>query len=204
LKIYGDTVVTRPTGKVEVRGDNLFWKEFKNEPLRSVLLARWNSPDLLELRVQRDESRKRIEQWFTQLWSMLRPALVLEQFVPWDLNRPLGRLVLNQDKYEHVYEFRDASVNDEDGGVRARFEADSDEGTLWASARTKESLQAYVKDNGNCEAGGILWKPQASGTPTRELRTVIGARRPNEIIVTGHCQAGDVDYVTEQLRANSK
>lgn len=204
MKIYGDTLITRPTGKVEDRGDNLFWKEFKNEPLRIVLLARWNSPDLLELRVQRDESRKRIDAWFTQLWSMLRPALIPEQFIAWDLDRALAKLVLNQDKNEAVYEFRDASVMDEKGGVRARFESDSDQGNLWASARTKESLQAYVKDIGNCEAGGILWKPQPSGTPAKELRTLIGARRRNEIIVPSHCPAGDLEYVTDQLRTNSK
>jgi hypothetical protein len=59
LKIYGQNVIARFTGKTEQRGSSL-WREYTEEPLRIVLSARWNSPDLLEIRVQRDESRRRV------------------------------------------------------------------------------------------------------------------------------------------------
>ena len=42
LKIYGNSVVTRFTGKVEQRGPNVFWREYVEEPLRIVIVVRWN------------------------------------------------------------------------------------------------------------------------------------------------------------------
>jgi hypothetical protein len=102
LKIYGHAVVTRATGKVEKRGKDTFWREYVHEPLRIVLIARWNAPDLLELRVQRDESRVRVEGWVTQLWSMLKPALILAQFEEWDLAKSLKSMILNKDSNARV------------------------------------------------------------------------------------------------------
>ena len=200
LKIYGHSVITRATGKVEQRGQNTFWREFIEEPLRIVLVARWNNPDLLELRIQRNESRRRMEAWLQQIWTMLKPGMISDQFEEWDLSKVAAQLILQQDKNQKTYEFRDASVVDGKGGVHAKFQADSDTGNLWASEETKEAIKRYMEAKSACDALAITWLSNPRGLPQNDLRTMLGARRRNEMIVPGHCSPGDLDYVTDQLR----
>ena len=38
----------------------------------------------------------------------------------------------------------------------------------------------------------------------QEVKTLLGVRAPNEIIVPGHGLPGDLDYVTDQLRTFRK
>ncbi|MGA2716712.1 MAG: hypothetical protein ABSG41_26785 [Bryobacteraceae bacterium] len=205
LKIYGDSLITRATGKAERRGDNVVWREFVEEPLRIVLIARWNSPDLLEIRVQRDESRRRIDAWVSQVWQMLKPALVREQFEEWDLSDAMKQLILAQEKNRKVYEFRDASLVDgEGGGVHANFNTFSDAGNLFASVSAKRSIQDFMSADSSCNGLTVTWLPDANRTPPKELRTILKAKRANEIVAIGHCTAQDLDHVTEQLRSIRK
>jgi hypothetical protein len=55
LKVYGQKTIMRPTGKTNIEQDGSEWREFAPEHLRIILSARWNSPDLLEIRIQRNE-----------------------------------------------------------------------------------------------------------------------------------------------------
>jgi hypothetical protein len=199
LKIYGHAVITRATGVVEHRGENTFWREFVSEPLRIVLIARWNNPSLLELRVQRNESRRRMEGWLQQLWNMLKPGLIPDQFEEWDLSKVAAQLILQQEKHQKTYEFRDASVVD-GKGIHAKFEAESDTGNLWSSEETKEAIKGYMKAKSSCDALAITWLSNPNGLPQKELRTMLGARRRNEMIVPAHCSSGELDHVTDQLR----
>jgi hypothetical protein len=147
LKIYGQNVITKFTGKTEQRGSSI-WREYLPEPLRIVLSARWNSPDLLEIRVQRDESRRRVEEWRQKVWSMLSPALVLGQFDPLQLKMAMSRIILEHEQHAKVYTFRDASI--EDMGVHASFQAFLDEGDLFASQRSIDAIQSYIRADGEC------------------------------------------------------
>lgn len=196
LKIYGQNVITKSTGKSELRGSSI-WREYVEEPLRIVLLARWNSPDLFEIRVQRNESRRRVEDWKNRVWSMLSPALVLAQFDEWDLKGQMTRIILEHDKNSQ-YTFRDASIEDE--GVNATFQAYSDQGDLFASKRSIDAIEGYIQAEGECKGLTVAWKRKPGATPEKDLRTLLGARAQNEMIVFSHCSAGDLDYVTDQLR----
>jgi hypothetical protein len=139
LKVYGHTFVTRFTGKTVSRAAHIFWKEYIEEELRIILMARWNNPDLLEIRVQRNESRRRVEEWHDKVWAMLKPALVRGQFNPWELSKGMGNLITQQSRHTKVYSFRDASVVDTTG-VHASFQTYEDQGNL-AGIETRDSLQ---------------------------------------------------------------
>jgi len=199
LKIYGHAFVARATGEEEERATNRLWREFIVEPLRIVLVARWNSPDLLEIRVQRNESRRRIESWEEEIWKTLGSALVKSQFSPWVLRKQMGRLITENEKNALVYTFRDASLIDKTG-VHATFQTESDQGSLFASEETKSAVKNYMDSESECSGLTITWLQRGSTGPKKQLRTLLGSKASNEMIVFGHCYSGDLDYVTDQLR----
>lgn len=203
LKVYGHNLVTRFTGKIEQRGQNTFWREYVEEPLRIVLVARWNYPDLLELRVQRNESRKRVEGWHNKLWEMLKPALVRSQFDEWELAKPMGRLIREQQRNNSIYTFRDASIVDQIG-VHATFQMETDQGNLFASIETREAIKGFLDADGNCNGLTITWHPRSNAIPEKDMRTLLGANDPHEMIALAHCSSEALDYVTNQLRSSSK
>lgn len=203
LKVYGHALITRSTGEVEKRGEYSFWREYVEEPLRIVLLARWNYPDLLELRIQRNESRKRVDSWHNKLWEMLNPALIRSQFNEWSLEKAMGKLIREQQSNNDLYTFRDASIIDQTG-VHATFQTESDEGNLFASLETRESIKRFLDAKSDCDDLTVTWLARTSGVPSKDMRTLLGANKPHGIVVLAHCSSGDLDYVTSQLRRFSK
>jgi hypothetical protein len=201
LKIYGQKEITRFTGKTEQRGTSI-WREYVPESLRIVLLARWNSPDLLEIRVQRNESRRRLDEWSQVVWKMLSPALVQSQFNSWDLKNGMKRIILEHADHADTYTFRDARIDDK--GVHASFQAESDDGDLFASERSITAIKSYVEAEGDCKGLAVTWLAKPESAPKEEIRTLLGAKSTGEMIVSGHCLPEDLDYVTDQLRRFGK
>lgn len=203
LKIYGHTLVTHPTGRTEQRDDGFFWREYKQFPLRTVILVRWNSPDLLEIRVDRNESRKRIDEWQQVAWNLIRPALVKDQFRPWDLERAVKRLVVESDRHTDLYTFRDAGVFDKDQDVLAHFEAVQEQGNLLKSQNTIDAIKNYVSDGGTMQALAITWLSEKTAL-SKDLRVLAKVKESNEMLVAAQCAAEDVDHVTDQFRRFGK
>ncbi len=198
LKVYGQMMYERYTGNDEEE-DNKVYKEFVRENLRVVLVARWNPPDLLELRIQRDESRRRISSWLETLWTMLGPAVRRTDFDPWDLKQARKRIIEEEDKYKDIYSFRDTRLVDPHS-THASFEPHQTDGYLFASVEAKEAIQGLLDANSECTHLSVTWLPREDGTPSIELRTLLGDREPHEVVVYSHCKARDVDYVTDKLR----
>lgn len=204
LKVYGHKTIVRATGKTKPEAPGVFWREFIEESLRIVLSARWNHPDLLEIRVQRNESRKRIEEWHKQVWTMLSPALVRTQFAEWPLSVPMRRITLDAEKNAKLYEFRDAGILDKDEDVVASFQSVSDQGNLFKSQQTIASIKSFLEAGGNLNGLAVKWFANPNSEPQEELRVLLSAKESNEMVVSGRCNAGDLDYVTDQLRTFSK
>jgi hypothetical protein len=202
LKIYGHSVISRSTGKEERRANNTVWREYIEEELRSVLIARWNHPDLLEIRVQRNEAPTRVQDWQRKIWEMLSPALIPDQFTPWNLTNAMARLLLEQEQHADMYTFRDARVVDK-SGIHASFQTYAEQGGLFDSMQVRDALKSFMKAKSDCTGLAITWLPKDS-TPPAELRTLLAAKDLNEIVVSSHCHNLDVDYVTDQLRFFSK
>jgi hypothetical protein len=214
LKIYGQTIIEKLTTEQEPEGTTALWRKFNYEELRIVLMARWNSPDLLEVRVQRDSSRRRVEGWHNTVWETLKPHVVRSQFEPWTLSKGMKNLVAKHTGNEKVYNFRDAKVIDK-ADIHVTFQAYSDARTLFESEATSESLQGYLDAKSEWDGITVTWLPQTNNIPAKETRTLLGVKQTqdlrkrvgeqsNEMIVQAHCSAEDLDYVPGQLRSFNK
>jgi hypothetical protein len=64
--------------------------------------------------------------------------------------------------------------------------------------------ESYIKADGDCRDLSVNWLANPNAAPQKEIRTLLGARAPGEMIVSGHCLPGDLDYVTDQLRSFGK
>src|SRR6202035_1089514 len=113
----------------------------------------------------------------------IRTALVKDQFRPWDLSKPLNRIVLECEKHEDLYEFRDAGVYDKNQEVLAHFETVSDQGSLLESQKTVDAIKAYVLDGGKLKGLAINWLSKKSSLET-DLRVLVGAKDDNELLVS--------------------
>jgi len=204
LKIYGEKTIMRPSGKSDTRPDGSEWRQFLPENLRIILSARWNAPDLLEIRVQRNESRKRIEEWHDQVWSMLSVAMAKEQFKAWELKASMRNIALQAEENIEIYDFRDVGVVDDVNKIFGSFEAFSDEGNLFKSQLTRDAVKGFLESGGDLNSLAVRWFARPTSEPQEEMRTLLGLKKLHEVLVAGHCKAEDLDYVTSQLRAFSK
>lgn len=211
LKIYGQTIVEKSTAEQEPEGTTALWRKFTYEALRIVLMARWNSPDLLEIRVQRDSSRRRVEGWHNTVWEYLKPHVVFNQFDPWEVSKAMKNLIAKQEGNETLYKFENAKVID-GAYTLITFEADASNPTLFATDETRESLQRYLKAKSDWAGLVVTWFPQTNDIPEKAMRTLLAVRQTqemqkrigqhsNEIVVPAHCSAEDLDYATAQLRS---
>jgi len=214
LKIYGQIIVEKPTNEQEPEGTTSLWRKFDYEALRIVLMARWNSgPDLMEIRVQRDTSHKRVERWHNIVWEMLNPHIVRRQFDPWPLSKIMANLINKHAQNKSLYNFRGAQLGDGVGN-QATFETETETGDLFATSEMTSSLESLMKKR-DPKALVVTWLIQKGNIPSKELRTPLGIKQSeemrkfvgdlsNEIIVSAHCRAEDLDYVTGYLRSFSK
>ncbi|MGA2001288.1 MAG: hypothetical protein ABSG52_14960 [Terriglobales bacterium] len=203
LKLYGHMQFERFTGE-EKQEDGGLWRLFVPEDLRIVLIARWNSPDLLELRVQRDQSRKRINSWLAEIWKMLGPALDKGNIDAWDLSKARRRMIDEEQKNQHIYQFRDTRLEDSVSN-RMSFESHATQGNLFASTEAKQAINdVLAAKNSRCTHLSVNWLPTKDGTLSREYRTLLGDREAHEVIFSAQCSAAEVDYVTDKLRYFSR
>jgi hypothetical protein len=211
-KIYGQLTVEKQTNEEEREGTTSLWRKFEFESLRIVLLARWNSgPDLLEIRVQRDSSHRKVEGWHNVVWDKLNPHIMRRQFDPWPLSKIMANVIRKHAQNSKLYNFRGAKLGD-GAGNQATFESEA-ERDLFTTSEMTLSVESLMKRDPDGLV--VTWLTQNSGGPSKELRTPLGIKQSdsmrrfvgdlsNEIIISAHCTAEDVDYVTGQLRSFSR
>jgi hypothetical protein len=111
-----------------------------------------------------------------------------------------------------LYNFRGAKLGD-GAGNQATFESEA-ERDLFTTSEMTLSVESLM---GKRDPDGLVvtWLTQTSGSPSKELRTPLGVNQgermrtfvggaSNEIIISAHCTAEDLDYITGQLRSFSK
>jgi hypothetical protein len=201
LKVYGDELHHRFLSESREE-DRLLIKRYAIERKRRVLLARWNDPDILELRVPSDESRTRIDGWVQRLWTMLQLGLQRSEFSEWDLTSARGKLVSTAKNNGKYYSTRDTTLVDPHS-TAATFHPHSPQGDLFASSATADAIKGLLDAESACAQVAVTWFKRDGGL-SKDLRTHIGGIRTNEMIVREHCEARDLDYVTEQLRFYSR
>jgi hypothetical protein len=202
LKVYGHEIREHFTGVKREEGSAI-WKRFEQQEFRHVLLARWNSPDLLEMRVPRDDSKRRLNDWLGVLWNELNPAISQTNFQPWDLSRARRRLIEEEDKNTTLYRFHDTQLEDSNHS-RASFEPYTEQLTLFTAIETKDAIQGLLRAKSECTRLAVTWLEGRNGIPAKDLRTLIGVGETNEVVIARRCSQKELDFVTEQLRDFSK
>ena len=202
LKIYGQLQFERPTGVVQHESNRKILREFEIEDKRIVLVVRWNAPDLLEIRVPTDTSKKRVSGSLSMAWHMIEGVLREDQAVAWDLTSARGRMLKDGKKNASIYRARDTRVRNDYNTYT--IEANNVSGTLFDSEDDVETLRRTLDKKGECTQLSILWLEQKDGRPSRDIRTIMGAARVNELIIPAHCGPPDAEYVTERLRQFSR
>jgi hypothetical protein len=177
-------------------------------PERHVLVVRWNSPNLLELRIGRDTARKRIEDRFEFLWTALANAVDRTTFEWWDLTQARKKLIELKDEKESkkTYALRDTRLVDRSSGGRYSLEGHASAYDTLERPEVKRFVTAILAAGDDCTHLSAKWlAADDQAVPSRELHTVIGGKEKwGEIVIAGKCEAADVDYVTERLRHFSR
>lgn len=167
-----------------------------------MLMARWNSPDLLELRVPVDTSRQRIEEWRHYLQETLRVAIPFDRFSPWKLGTVCRRLFDEKEQHADVYSLGDAELEDEFHNVY-RIQSYVPDADLFSGIAADSAAKGVLEHNGAHKAQRILWLGQPDRGFATDVSTLIGARYENEVVFSRHQNSRGIDYVTQQLRAFS-
>ena len=206
LKIYGLQFIEEEQKSQEEKIDERTVKRtFVSRPVRLVLFVRWNSPDLLEIRIPQSSSRKKVKEWLDQAWSMLAPAFRSDEFRAWNLDSARRSLILGQSKSAKRYRFSHSTVEDAEHNHIA-ISAAHTERSLDANTPICKSLQAMTKEGvGECRFLRITWLKGAEGeTPASDLVSYLGEAAENDVSIGRQCSAGEIDFVTDQLREFSK
>ena len=202
VKVYGHETREEATGETIDDGPNRFFKVYIRKEYRYVLMARWNAPDLLELRVPRDSSHQRVNGWRRYLEQMLRPAVPFDRFKPWNLQSVSKKFFEQEASHKHLYRLGDAKLEDPHHNL-VTFESYAPDGDLFAAAATQSAMKGLLDNEAKHKQQRILWLEQ-SDQGISEISTLIGTRTENEVTFSRHQNSQGIDYVTGQLRAFSK
>lgn len=195
-KLYGHESVERFTGEIEEQGRYIY-RQYEVVDERVVCVARWNDPDLLELRVPRATSKKLISRRLRTLTEALAPAIDAADIVPWDLAAARKNLLRRQDQHRSVYDLGDTRLRDSAHGT-ALFHPYTEEEDLFTAIERHDAVELLLRQ-GDCEQLTVRWLPRG---PVQEMvRAVIGALAPNEVNILPQTSPEVVDYVTDQLRS---
>ncbi|QJW98671.1 hypothetical protein FTUN_6266 [Frigoriglobus tundricola] len=175
----------------------------KEVPYRSIVLARWNHPDVLELRVSRRGvvSRTTIALREEAIWTRIAKAVKQSDLTGWDLT-PVRNNMMRAEA-NGATTFRTSRTNLRTAmGTRAEFHRPTDEETLSADDVAVRSIVGLINEGGDCQANTVNFlADQSSGILEQDLQVIVGAARPNEIVIRSEASSQAVDYVTDQFRA---
>lgn len=200
LKVYGHEEHYK-FQKQETRPDQTLVRYYKLTETRAICLARWNSPDLLEVRISLCDSKKTLVGRLKALWAMLGLAIPQSDVVEWDLSSARKKLIHEREDNAALYKAGDTKLVDSSSGI-AIFHPYSEEEAIDDAPERHEALKAFAESDCGCNSIVLTLLPDASGgSLAQELRTVIGARHPNEVVIPARTSSKAVDYVTNQLRS---
>lgn len=203
VKIYGHEIREEPTGEVIREGPSRILKVFVEEEYRYILMARWNAPDLLELRVPRDSSVTRVDNWYKILRQQLRSVIPFDRFSPWSLKGVSKTLFDEQERNKKIYRLGDAQLEDPDHNF-VTFQSFVPDADLFGTAAAKSAAQDLLQHNSTYKHQRVLWLEQKDEKFVGEISCMIGLRAENEVIFFRHQTSRGIDYVTAKLRAVNK
>jgi hypothetical protein len=203
LKIYGHEARELPTGEVDRSNPARIARFYRMEEFRFVLLARWNGPDALELRIPETDSRQRLESWRSYLYNTVRVAIPFDRVLPWTLSPVSRRLFDEKDNHPTIYSLGDAKLEDEFHNIYS-IQSHAPDSNLFSGVAADSAAKGVLEHNGTHKAQRVLWLKQPDDGFSTDISTLIGARQENEVVFSRHQNSRGIDYVTRQLRSFSK
>lgn len=199
-KLYG-LELNRHLESEEDLPDGRFARYYRDKQERSVLLIRWNAPDLLEIRISRCDSAKQLATRITAVWDRIRPAVIRDDFIEWNLSMARGRLARTREENEASYYTNAYRLTDPSSGV-AIFRSHTDEESTDEEPVRQQAIDSYLRNNDcECPVLGVMWHvPERRGAAAHDLHTIISPRHPHELVIPARTSSETVEYVTNQLR----
>ena len=219
-KIYGHQIRIK-FERVEEKPHSVI-RFYKKLERRVVCLARWDGQHL-QMRVsrigagagsavtnQRDESE--VDRRLKKLWELLKGEVAEKHVCAVDLRKPQQKLLLalrkEQEKdvrpKDSKIPFRAVSAQFRDSGSGiAEFHSHDEEEGLSSVNDRKQAIDIFLNSTDNpCRKVVLSWNPDSASGMWGEkwLRTVLGGRRENELIIASGVNARTVDYVTNWIR----
>jgi hypothetical protein len=167
---------------------------------REIFLIRWHPWGLLELRVPLERTHKAILDSLHGLWSAAQSAISSDDFHPFDLTPACRRMIDRYEENTHDYRLGDVHLLDSAGGT-TRVSPRSGEEHLMHVEDRRRAIELFDR----CNMLVVVWLLSADAHGTkRELRSVVGKLRPNEVVMVSKTTAKAVDHVTHRLRQFSE
>lgn len=183
-------------------GATIYQRRFKRIVERAVLLARWRKHGLLEMRVPTWTSRRTIEEMLAVLWKACRSAFEIGDFKEWSLTPCCTRMIREFASHRAVYEFSDTLVRDSGKGTVACSTLDEEE-TLYDVIERQRALEILLKPKKNsCERliVNFLKRDPPNEALSGNLRVVLSAHEPYELVIGAKTTESAVTYVINRLR----
>jgi hypothetical protein len=165
---------------------------------RVVMLVRWHSYGLLEVRLPQGFSGKQYRQMHKLIWSHLAPVMSQDEFNKWDLATARGALLRDYVKNSHLYKL--CGTDAEKDGYRTRLSPPSEEQTVENSDGQKEIVKVLIKSGANPEEIEVMWRPDGNNVVQDEFHCVVGGDDTNRVYLAKRLSAAEVDYVTNRLK----
>jgi hypothetical protein len=211
-KIYGHEVGLTLKGEGYEHGE--FVKRYEPEEIRTTCLVIWDGSGQLQIRVPRgDYPQAKLDTRMAKVWSMLKPALSVEEFRPWNMRKIMRRMVEERGKNIDIYgppifRVRDSAFNPITFGEHVVPEFDQDDEEDEEDEETPEvgekeaAIDIIMRGNGPCERLAVRWLAIGSeGQLKTDLRTIISSRAEHELIIPASVNSAAVEYVINQLRS---
>lgn len=171
-------------------------------PSRAVVTARWNHPDVFEIRVSRRGAvtagtipgrlflmRKRLDEAFGN-----------DTIIEWDLTPVRNNMILAEPNHREVYRTSQTRMSSR-RGVTANFRQPTPEESLGSDDSAQDAIERLLRDGGQCHANTVKFLEEGSdGLLGDDLRVVVGATHRHEVVILSQASSTAVDYVTDQLR----
>ncbi len=185
------------------KADGTLVKTFTPRYDRVVILARWNAPDLLEVRVSRCESRATFQLRLNALWTRLRLAFEKEKdFIEWGVSKIRKKMLEERRANETIYTTGSLQITDSRSN-KAAFHPSTPDECADDAEESSEAIDALLR-NRSSTCDHLITTYLQSGSASvleKDLRILIGSRYDHEIFVSTQASCQALDYVTNHLRS---
>ncbi|HEY1189407.1 MAG TPA: hypothetical protein VGE74_17265 [Gemmata sp.] len=185
---------------------NPAWRFNFTRPVRfrSVLLARWNHPGILELRVSRRglDSRTTLATREEAIWTRLARAIKKDDLSAWDLGPVRSNMVRAEARGGMPFRTSRTTLRTA-LGTHVAFERPTDEEAMSADEVASRSIAGLMSDGGRNEVLTVNFLADRSDDALeQDLLVIAGVARAHEVVIRAQSSARAIDYVTDQFRAH--